>query len=176
MNIFHHSCLKSLQAAGRFFWQSMRFLVYALAVLSGLCILAMMCITCVDILFRLGGYPLKGCYDLVRIFGALTIAGALPYTKAVKGHVAIEYFFLKLHRRGRIVIDSLSRLVIMALFGTFAWQCLLYGNALKRSGEVSLTLGVPLFWLSYIIAFSLGLTMLVTLHNLLHPGREMIKP
>ena len=171
MSILDHPVIRALRAGGAFFWQGLRRIVQALAILSGLCILAMMGITCVDIGFRTMGRPIIGCYDLVRIFGALAIAGALPYTTAVKGHVAIEYFFLKLHRRGRIVIDSLSRTVVMLLFGTFSWHCVLYGNSLKRSGEVSLTLGIPLFWLSYAIALSLGITMLVTLHNLLHPGR-----
>lgn len=176
MSISDHPLIRSYKAGSTFFWQILRRIVQIFALLSGVCILVMMSITCVDIIFRGIGRPLVGCYDLVRIAGALAIACALPYTTAVKGHVAIEYFFLKLHRRGRIVIDTLSRTVVMLFFGTFAWHCMLYGHSMKRSGEVSLTLGIPLFWLSYAVAFSLGITMLVTLHNLLHPGREMIKP
>ncbi|NLN94530.1 MAG: TRAP transporter small permease [Candidatus Hydrogenedens sp.] len=176
MSISDHPLVRYYKSGSAFFWQVLRLVVQVLALFAGACILAMMCITCVDIVFRGIGKPIVGCYDLVRITGALAIACALPYTTAVKGHVAIEYFFLKLHRRGRIVIDSISRTVVMILFGTFAWQSMLYGNSLKRSGEVSLTLGIPLFWLSYAVALSLGITMLVTLHNLLHPGREMIKP
>ena len=51
---------------------------------------------------------ITGALDLGKGCGALVIAGALPYTTAVKGHVAIEYFFHKLGRRGRIVVDTLG--------------------------------------------------------------------
>lgn len=176
MAVSNASILACMRRGSSFFWKTLRVVVNVLAIASGLCILAMVGITCVDILFRTAGHPFVGAYDLVRIAGALAIAFALPYTTAVKGHVAIEYFFLKMNKAGRILVDSVSRLVMMTLFGTFAWQCMIYGGSLKRSGEVSLTLGVPLYWIAYVISLSFLVTLLVTLHNLLHPGREMIKP
>jgi hypothetical protein len=39
-----------------------------------------------------------------------------------------------------------------------------------------MTLQIPTFWVSYVIAASAGVVVLVILYNLLHPGREMIKP
>jgi len=90
--------------------------------------------------------------------------------------VAVEYFFQKLNRFGRILLDTLCRLLVIGLFGMFTWQCIVHGNTLKRTGQISLTLGIPLFWLSYVIAAACVLTALVVLYNLLHPGREMIKP
>jgi len=153
-----------------------RGLVYALAAGAGLGILAMMGVTCVDVVLRVFGSPLTGAYDIVKLSGALTIACALPYTTAVKGHVAIEYFFHKLSWRGRVVVDTLARLLGMALFGVLAWQSVRYGMSLRRSGQVTLTLQVPVYWVPYVIAFSCGVVVLVILHNLLHPGREMIKP
>ena len=99
-----------------------------------------------------------------------------PYTTAVKGHVAIEYFFHKLPRRGRIAVDTVTRLIGMALFGTLAWYSALYGSSLRAAGEVSATLRVPIFWVPWVIAGSCALTVLVILLNMLHPGRELIKP
>ncbi len=68
------------------------------------------------------------------------------------------------------------RLLQMALFGFLAWQSVRYGNALKQSGEVSLTLQLPVFWVPYVLAASCALVVLVTLFHLLYPGKEMIKP
>lgn len=171
-----HSVFSHAVTAVNGFWWLIRLLVMAAAVISGVAILAMIGITCLDVLLRALGRPFTGSYDIVRFAGAVTIAGALPYTSAVKGHVAIEYFFHKLNRPGRIVVDTVCRLILLGLFSTFTWQCIQQGNALKRSNVVSLSLGIPQFWIPYIIAVSCLLTTFVVFHNLLHPGREMIKP
>jgi len=90
--------------------------------------------------------------------------------------VAIEYFFHKFNRRGRIVIDTVLRLLGMALFVFFAWRSVAYGFDLHRNGQVSQTLQLPVFWLPFVIGFCCAVVVLVIGHNLIHPGREMIKP
>ena len=165
-------CLKTVN----YFWSALRAVVMAFALIAGFALLVMVAIICVDIVMRLLGRSFVGAYDLVRFTGTIAIAGALPYTTAVKGHVAVEYFFHKLHRIGRIIVDTICRVIIVGLFSTFTWQCVQHGHSLREAKEVSLTLGLPLFWLSYTIAVACLLTTLVVLYNLFHPGREMIKP
>lgn len=164
------------RAASRFYSKAVLLLVIGLSVVAGLGVLVMMGATCLDVILRTFGRPLTGALDVVKVAGAVTIACALPYTTAVKGHVAVEYFFLKLGRRGRAVVDALARLVGMTLFSVLAWRSALYGISLRQSGQVTATLQIPLFWVPHVIAFSCAVTALVILHNLLHPGREMIKP
>ena len=168
--------LDLVKRADRAYLRALRAVVLALAAVSGLAILAMIAVTCADVVFRAFGRPLTGAFDIVRVAGAVAIACALPYTTAVKGHVAIEYFFQKLNRPGRILVDTVCRLLVMGLFSVFTWQCVMYGNSLRRTGEVSLTLQIPMFWVAYVIAGACAVTVLVKIHNLLHPGREMIKP
>ena len=153
-----------------------RISVLVLAAIAGCGIVAMMTITCLDVIGRIFNRPIIGTLDIVKITAAVTIACALPYTTAVKGHVAIEYFFLKLSRPWRIVIDTFIRLLGMALFGLLCRQCILYGISLRRSGEVSSTLEIPLFWIPHVLAMSCAVVVLVIFHNLLHPGKETIKP
>lgn len=155
---------------------ALRAVVYGLALLSGLCVLTMMGITVLDVVLRKSPWPLVGVYDVVQMAGAVTIAASLPYTTAVKGHVAIEFIYHKLSRPGRITLDVFLRLLSMTLFGLAAWQCILYGRSLRAAGQVSQTVQWPIFWLPYLIAFCFGVMVLVILHNLLHPGKEMIKP
>jgi len=157
---------------------ALRIVVYFLVAVAGLSVLAMMAITCADVVLRLKwiNRPFVGAYDLVKIAGALSLAAALPYTTAVKGHVAIEYFFHKFNRRGRIGLDTLLRLLAMALFAFFAWRSVAYGFDLHRIGQVSQTLQFPVFWVPFVIGFCCAVVVLVIGHNLIHPGREMIKP
>jgi len=148
----------------------------ALAYVACVSLMVMVLVTSAEVVLRLFRVSLTGAYDIVKIAAAITIAAALPYTTAIKGHVAIEYFFQKLGRRGRIVLDALMRLGGMALFGLLAWGCVDYGNSLRAKGEVSMTLQLPIFWVPYLLAVSCALVVLIKVYHLTHPGKPMIKP
>jgi TRAP-type C4-dicarboxylate transport system permease small subunit len=156
--------------------RALRGLVLGLAWVAGASLMLMVLVTSAEVVLRLFRLSLTGAYDIVRIAAAVTIAAALPYTTAIKGHVAIEYFFHKLGRRGRIGVDALMRVGGMALFGLLAWGFVDYGNSLRVKGEVSMTLQLPIFWVPYVLAFSCGLVVLIKLYHLTHPGKPMIKP
>ncbi|MGQ9661783.1 MAG: TRAP transporter small permease [Kiritimatiellia bacterium] len=134
-----------MQELAHWYHRILRGVILFLGRVAGVGVLAMVVITWTDVVLRLWRVPLAGAYDLAKIAAALTIAAGLPYTSSVKGHVAIEYFFHKLNRRGRIVVDGVVRLPGMALFSVLAWSCLKYGTRLRTSGEVSLTLRLPAF-------------------------------
>jgi len=156
--------------------RALRALVNALAWVAGAGLMLMVLITSADVILRKCHLPLTGAYDLVKIAATITAAAALPYTTAIKGHVAIEYFFHKLGRRGRIVVDALMRVGGMALFSLLAWGFVDYGNSLRQKGEVSTTLQLPIFWVPYVLAVSCVLVVLIKVYHLTHPGKPMIKP
>ncbi len=147
-----------------------------LAGLSALSVLAMVLIVVIDVVLRMLRLPVTGAYDLVKVAGTIAIAASFPYTTAVRGHVAIEYFFHKFNRRGRVVIDTLVRLMAMVFFVFASWQSFCYGSTLRESGLVSLTLQMPVFWLAYLIGVIFLVVVLVIFENMLHPGKEFIKP
>ncbi len=166
----------SLRGPLAWYHRVLRGVVMALAHVAGASLLVMVLVTSAEVVLRLFRLSLTGAYDIVRIAAAITIAAALPYTTAIKGHVAIEYFFHKLGRRGRMVVDAGMRVTGMALFSLLAWGCVDYGNSLRRRGEVSGTLELPIFWVPYVLAASCALVVLIKLYHLTHPGRPMIKP
>jgi TRAP-type C4-dicarboxylate transport system permease small subunit len=159
-----------------FYHQALRASVMALAYLACASLMVMVLLTSAEVVLRIFRVSLTGAYDIVKIAAAITISAALPYTTAIKGHVAIEYFFHKLGRRGRIVVDVLMRVVGMALFSLLAWGCVDYGNSLRAKGEVSMTLQLPIFWVPYVLAVSCALVVLIKVYHLTHPGKPMIKP
>jgi len=160
----------------QFYHQALRASVIALAYVACASLMVMVLVTSAEVVLRLFRLSLTGAYDIVKIAAAITIAAALPYTTAIKSHVAIEYFFHKLGRRGRIVVDALMRLVGMALFSLLAWGCMDYGRSLRARGEVSMTLQLPIFWVPYVLAASCVLVVLIKAYHLTHPGKPMIKP
>ena len=170
------AALQALRRSGGPLLTAVRIGVYALAALAALGVLTMMTVTCVDVILRILGSSLVGAVDIVTVAGAITVAAALPYTTAVKGHVAIEFFFHKLNRTGRIVVDSICRVALIAMFAVVCRECLVYGHKLRRSGEVTMTLEIPTYWVPYVIGVSSAAVSVVILCHLLRPGRELIKP
>ena len=154
----------------------LKHLTLGMVVLSGVGLLGMIAVTCTDIVLRRFNCPFTGAYDIVKVLGAMTLAFALPYTTAVKGHVAIEYFFHKLNRTGRTIVDTLMRVLAMTLFSFLAYRSILYGNDMLRNGQVTQTLEMPVFWVPWVIGSCCFTVVLVIAHNLVHPGKEMIKP
>jgi TRAP-type C4-dicarboxylate transport system permease small subunit len=154
----------------------LKWLVMALAYVAGAGTIGIILVTCVDVIFRKLGHPVPGALDLVTVLGTVTMACALPYTTAVKGHVAIEFLYHKLGLRGRVAMDTFIRLLIIAFFVAMAWQCFALSLTLKAKSQVTPTLKLPEFWVPCVIALSCVMMVLVTIHHLFHPGKEMIKP
>jgi len=134
-----------------------------------------MMVICGDVILRIVGHPVKGAYDIVRVAGAVTISCSLPITTAMKGHVAIEYFFRKLGRRWRIAVDSVMRLLALGGFVMAAYECVGYGVRFLKNGQVTDTIELPIFWVPWLMAVSFAVTALVVVFHLVYPGRGMVR-
>lgn len=174
--------LSQIKQPDRWPVRSLKLVIFALSAVSGLSLFVMIGAICLDVILRLKwvhavtGFTLVGVFDVVRITGAITLAAALPYTTAVKGHVAIEYFFHRLNRTSRLVVDSLMRLLSMGLFAFLGWRSIVYGFDLRRVGQVTQTLEWPIFWLPWFIGVCCFVVVLVITFHLLCPKKELIKP
>jgi TRAP-type C4-dicarboxylate transport system permease small subunit len=157
------------------FWQAVVWLGRGMTLVSCLGLAAMAVVICGDVSLRLAGHPVKGAYDIVRVAGAVTIACSLPITTAMKGHVAIEYFFHKLSRTWRVVVDSAMRLLTIGAFLWAAYECVGYGLRFLKNSQVTDTIELPIFWVPWLMAVSFGVTALVVVFHLVYPGREMVK-
>lgn len=146
------------------------------AYIAGISILLMMGITVIDVIMRLFNTGLTGAYDLVRALGALSVACGLPYLTAVKGHIAIEYFYHKSGRAGRIVMDLIIRVSSIIIFGFLSYHTFKHGLSLLSKGEVFPNLGLPVFWIPLVISLNSLLMIIVFIYHMTHPGKEYIKP
>ena len=63
---------------------------------AGICLAAMILITCGNIFLRLVWIPIKGTYELMGFFGAIVTAFSLGYTQMKKAHTRVD-----------ILVDSL---------------------------------------------------------------------
>lgn len=151
-------------------------LIRGMAAVGSLAVVGMIVVTVADVIGREFGMPVKGAYDWVRVLGAVAMGCALPLTKAVKGHIAIEYFFQKMGSRGRVVTDAVMRVILLLIFVLLTTRFVRQGIQFRESGETTMTLHMPMFWVSWLIAAGCALTVLVTAWHLLHPGRSLMRP
>ena len=162
------------------FWENYRkvtaFLCITLAGIAGAALMALLILTLADIIGRQLGFPIQGAVDVVQLLACLCASAALPYVTAVKGHIAVEFFFQRFPKRARVFWDTVNRLLVITLFMYLSWSCFQHGTRLFATHAVGLSLNVPIFWVLYVMGFSFCLAILVVIYNLTHPGREMIRP
>jgi TRAP-type C4-dicarboxylate transport system permease small subunit len=158
--------------------QALRIVIYALAIVSGLSVMAIMIVTCADVILRLPwvGHPMAGAYDLVKIGGAISLAAALPYTTAIKGHVAIDFLAQKLGGVAKRTLSIVISLMSIGLFAFFAWRSVGYGLYFLQVGQVSQTSEIPIFWVPCVIGVCCAIVVLVIAYNLVCPKRELARP
>jgi TRAP-type C4-dicarboxylate transport system permease small subunit len=123
-----------------------------------LSVCTMMLLTVSDVILRLFRRPITGAYELVGLAGAIFVSFSLAYTSVERGHIAVDFLVQKFTTRGQRVIDSVTAFVCTALFGFISWQAWQYAANLRSTGEVSLTLQVPLY--PFAAGISLGCVLL----------------
>jgi TRAP-type C4-dicarboxylate transport system permease small subunit len=137
-----------------------------LDMVSAAAIVAMMALTCADVVLRWFRRPIKGTYELVSFLGAIAVSFAVAHTLAQKGHVAVNLLVRLLPNRVQGVIESIIALLSGVLFAVIGWQCWRYGLGSQMAGEVSLTLQLPLYPVIYGVAIGIGAVCLVCLVDL----------
>lgn len=123
----------------------------------------MMVLTCADVILRFFRHPIPGTYEMVGLLGAIVVSFSLAHTSVMRGHISVELIVQKLPKTAQIVIDGINSLLGTALFGLITWQSMLYASNLMHTGEVSLTLQMPIYPFVYGIAVGSGMLCLVLL-------------
>ncbi|MDZ7346143.1 MAG: TRAP transporter small permease, partial [candidate division KSB1 bacterium] len=108
--------------------------------------------------------------------GAAAMGLAFPYVTAVKGHVAIEYFYQKLNAFGRSLVARVLHAVSIAFFILLSRELVRAGLRLQARGEVTPTLQLPFFWIYWILAAGCLVSVLVLFYYLLEPRKDLIRP
>ena len=133
---------------------------------AGAAIVAMMLLTCADVILRFMRRPIPGTYELVCFFGAVAVAFAMPHTTLKQGHVAVSLIVRLFPPRIQGIIETLTSSFGLLFFVLIAWRCVLYAGTLRASGEVSLTLQLPFWPFVYGVGFSAVAVCLVLLTDL----------
>jgi len=137
---------------------------------AGLCLAAMILMTCTNIFLRVVWVPLKGTYELMGYFGALVTAFALGYTQMKKAHIAVDVLVTLFNRKVQLILQGINCLICTIFFSLAGWQIAQYATTLWKTGEVTETLLIAYYPFAYGVAggcLLLALVMLVEFLKLL---------
>jgi TRAP-type C4-dicarboxylate transport system permease small subunit len=121
--------------------------------IAGLFLVAMIVMTCANIVLRVVWLPVRGTFELMGYFGAIVTAFALGYTQIKKGHIAVDILVLKFSPRAQIILKAINSLICTAFFSLVAWQVAKYATTLRRTGEVTETLQIIYYPFTYGVSF-----------------------
>jgi TRAP-type C4-dicarboxylate transport system permease small subunit len=71
------------------------------------------------------------------------------------GHVGVEILVRLLSEKAQLCIDLFTRLLSLFLFSLITWQMFLYAADIRHTGEVSMNLEFPIYYIVYLLAFGL---------------------
>jgi TRAP-type C4-dicarboxylate transport system permease small subunit len=137
---------------------------------AGLCLAAMILMTCANIFLRVVWVPLKGTYELMGYFGALVTAFALGYTQMKKAHIAVDVLVTIFNPKVQLILQGVNCLICTIFFSLAGWQIAQYATTLWKTGEVTETLLIAYYPFAYGVAggcLLLALVMLVEFLKLL---------
>ncbi|MGB4548811.1 MAG: TRAP transporter small permease, partial [Syntrophales bacterium] len=138
-------------------------------------IVAMMLLTVADVVLRLFRMPIPGTYEMVGFLGAAIIAFSLAYTASEKGHITVDVLILLLPKRVQAFFDAINELVGAAFFAVIAFGGMNAASEIRNSGEVSLTLELPIHPILYGIAAGCALLCLILLRDFLVSLKRVVK-
>ena len=136
--------------------------------IAGAAIIAMMLLTCADVVMRYFRRPIPGTYELVCFLGAVAVAFAMAHTSVEKGHGSVSFVVALFPQKIRYMIEIITTGFGLFFFALIAWRSIVYANDLRLTNEVSLTLELPFYPFVYGISFSAAIVCLILLCDLIN--------
>lgn len=126
-----------------------------LKIIGAAALAGMMLLTVVDVIGRYFRHPIFGSVEMVGFLATIIIATALPYTHKMDGHVGVEILVRLLSERTQTWIQICTQILSLVLFILVTWQMFLYAGDIHETGEVSMNLEFPIYYIVYLLAFGL---------------------
>ena len=127
----------------------LRFISKVLNLIAGVCLTFMMLLTVADVTLRAVGHPIIGTYEIVALSLAVVIGFGIPKVSLDRGHVYMEFLLEKLGPRGKDLMNTFTRLLVLILFIFIGYNLLNVAAEFHASGEVSPTIKLPFYPVAY---------------------------
>jgi TRAP-type C4-dicarboxylate transport system permease small subunit len=144
----------------------------AMHVLSGVAAVAMVIITCFDVLARRIGLPVDFPFEVVCALAGVLVASALPATSRRGAHVTVDYLKSKVTPSRFRIAYVVSRCMGIAIFLVISFNSIRLAKRIYESKEHSAVLEIPQFIFPCFLAAGCIVTCLVLCHQMLQGPKE----
>jgi TRAP-type C4-dicarboxylate transport system permease small subunit len=158
------------------FWKLIQWIVDKLKIIGAACLVGMTFLTCADVVGRFFRHPVFGSVELVGFMATLAVAMALPYTQQIKGHIGVEILVRVFPKRTQAIIDICTSLLSLGLFVLVSWRMAVYAGDIHHSGEVSMNLQFPTYYIIYVEAFCFVIFTLIILYDIIDNIKKLRNP
>ncbi|HME45339.1 MAG TPA: TRAP transporter small permease [Syntrophorhabdales bacterium] len=132
----------------------------------------MIAITVVDVFLRAIGHAVVGAYEIVGLIcGPLVIGFAVPLSTWNKNHVSMDILLTRLSSGNRDVLNVTTRIICILLFAFIGYNLFSVGSEFRTAGEVSQTLHLPFYWVTYGVAVCCFLECIVFICDIVKTWR-----
>ncbi|MCS7233437.1 MAG: TRAP transporter small permease subunit [Synergistetes bacterium] len=149
----------------------MKWLGSKLNLLSALVLGFLTALICIDVILRLFRYPIPGSYDIAEFLTSLMLSLAILKSFQSETQIKIDLIDKILSKHKLKLVERLSHTITTLFLAVLSISMVFSSLNSKASGEVSMTLGIPLY-LSYAI---IGICVGFALINGVSPLLEKIK-
>lgn len=135
--------------------------------ISQMGVLLMLILVVGNIIGRRIWKPIFGVYDYVSYIGVIIVAFSIAYCAQQKAHTQVELFMARFSKKTQSIIDFFTNLMSLGLFMITCWQLVVFGNDMRKAGELSMTSLTPFYPFIYAIAIGCALLCLVIITDII---------
>ncbi len=128
-----------------------------LYILAGMVLGCMILLTLCDVILRNFGHPITGSMEFIQYGGAIVFGFSIPYGTQLGAQVIVDIITEKLKPRTKRTIIVITRVIGILIFLFIAYNCLVYGIDVQKTGERTASFKIPY----YPFAFALSLSFLL---------------
>ncbi len=144
------------------FWKSIENVQDKMKVIGAACLVGMTFLTCINVVGRLFNHPVFGTEELVAFLATFAVAFSLPYAHKEDAHIGVEIVLRLFSQKTQSIVTVITKIVSFFLFIIVTWRMFVYASSMKASGEVSMNLELPEYYVIYVLSFCfLVLTLFV---------------
>jgi TRAP-type C4-dicarboxylate transport system permease small subunit len=139
-------------------------------VIAGIGMIYVLLISVADIIMnKVFKDPINWAFDSIGLVAVIAIVFAIPGVQVNHGHIEVEILEERLSRFWRKINGLFINVLGLILWSIVAWRSFLYGIDILRSGEVSMTVEMPIYpfiWFQGICAIVVVLVLLLQTINI----------
>ena len=124
----------------------------------------LMLMTTVQVILRkFTSHAILGTVEMTELAMAFIVFCSLAECQVHEGHIKVDLVLSRSSKRMQAFFDVFTQAACCGVFSFMTWALFTQADVLKRSGEVTMDLGIPLYPFVYVAAFGCVLLALVLL-------------